>query len=230
MKTIIKNTLIAIALLVASQSYAQHEITEMPVSPPKVTFGVRAGLNLSNLTSYHDGKTYNEKLRVAYNIGAIMDCHLAKDFYLRTGLSIASKGAKVEDITMEGFSGKLEGKMEAVYLQLPLYFTYKTAMPRNPNYKLSIAGGPFFAYGIAGDSKYYNRAGGLEGTGDTFGDNALWNRPDIGIGMEVTFEMQKLVFAIGSEMGLAKAWKTEYLTENIHVRNNTSYISVGYNF
>lgn len=230
MKTIIKNILIAIALLLGSQAYAQHGLTEIPDSPQKVTFGVRAGINLSNLTSYYDGDTYNEKLRFGYNVGAVMDCHLSKDFYLRTGLSIASKGAKVEDITFEDMPGKYESKMEAIYLQLPVYFTYKTTLAGNENNKISLAGGPYFAYGIAGSCKYYNKAGGLEGTGDTFGDDALWNRPDVGIGFEVALELQKLVFTIGSEAGFARAWKKEFLNKDAHVTNQSTYISVGYNF
>lgn len=231
MKTIIKTSLILLAFLSGLQIYAQDELVEEPGSQKKVSFSIRAGLNISNLTYLEEGHTYNEKLRVGYNIGAMMDYHLSKDFYIRTGLSLTSKGTKVNEMGFIDTDELFEVKMEAIYLQVPLYFTFKTALANTAN-KISVAGGPFFAYGIAGKNKYYHKTGGHYGDADTFGKDALWNSPDIGIGMEVTLEIQRLVFALGSEMGLAKVWKTggPYIQEDVYMRNSTSYLSVGFNF
>lgn len=228
MKTIIKTILLSTLLILGSYAYAQHEIAEIPDSPKKITFGIRGGMNISNLTSYYDGDTYTEKLKVGYNLGATMDCHLTKDFYIRTGLSLTSKGAKVDKIIdIDGI--EYSSKMEAVYLQVPVYFAYKTFMGNSSNMKISVAGGPYFAYGIAGNSELKQKSSGRTLDVDTF-DNWIWNRPDIGIGIEVSLEVQKLVFTLGSDVGLARVWKKGVFDGDPYTRNDTSYLSLGYNF
>lgn len=231
MKTITRTFLTAILLFSTLHVYAQEEIIEDEFLPKKVSFGIRAGLNFSNLTSYYEGNTYNAKIRVAYNIGALMDYHLTKDFYIRTGLSLSSKGAKGNEISIPETGEVLEAEMEAIYLQVPVYFTFKTNLARSSN-MISVAGGPFFAYGIAGKSKYNYKSGGHYATINTFGENELWNRPDVGIGIELSFELQRLVLTYGAEMGFAKTWKTgyPYILEDVHVCNSTSFLSVGFNF
>lgn len=226
MKSIIKTILVAAALLMGFDSYAQIEMEDSP-APKKVTFGIRGGLNISNLTAYHDGDTYREKVRVGFNVGAIVDFHLGKDFYLRSGLGLTSKGAKVKDIIEE--DGTYDCNMNAMYLQVPLYFAYKIPVAFNAN-KVSLAIGPYFGYGIAGKSKFETKTGSKVDEIDTFDDDWMWNKPDVGLGLEVGFELPKVSFTFGAEMSFTKTWKREFLTEDINVHNQVSYISVGYNF
>lgn len=232
MKAIIRTTLTLIALLIGMHSYAQDNTSEEPPTPPKVSFGVRAGINFSNLTTVYEGNTYSDKIRVGYNIGALMDIHLSKQFYIRSGLSLSSKGTKIEDFGFEEISdSRFTSNMEAIYIQLPVYFLLKKEVYNNKN-KLSIAGGPYFAYGVAGKTKFVNKSGPHFATTNTFGENMLWNRPDIGLGIEISFEIQRLVFTYGGEMGFAKTLKTgyPYLLIDAYYRNNTNFFSVGLNF
>lgn len=228
MTTIFRTVLFSFMLISASYTHAQHGISELPYSPKKVTFGIRGGLNISNLTTNYDNEVYNEKVKFGYNIGATMDCHLAKDFYIRTGLGLTSKGAIVKDLRFEEVS--YESKMNAVYLQVPIYFAYKTFFRGTSDMKVSIAGGPYVAYGVAGQSTQKTQTGTVVGKADTFGDGWVWNKPDIGVGIEVSLEVKKIVFTLGTEGGLTRAWKSDAFQGNPYTRNSASYLSVGYNF
>lgn len=224
----ITNGLIILFVLLANTIHADaQDISDENIK--KVGFQVRGGLNLSNLIAYHDGETYSEKLKVGFNVGAIADIRLSNVFYLQTGLTFTSKGAKVKDITMDDINGTMEATMNAMYLQVPIYFTYKVQLPNNNN-RFNIALGPYFGYGIAGKSTYTPYGSSVGFSLDTFDKDHLWNRPDLGLGLEVQFETEKLVFILGSEAGLTRAWKTQYLSESININNRVSYLTVGFKF
>lgn len=205
---------------------SQVEIIDVKTSKRKVTFQVRGALNISNLTASGNGHSTNADPKVGFNIAGLADIQLSRSFYLQTGAMFSSKGAKVDDIAVDG-GGYVDASMTAMYIQLPLYCVYKAELPNSYN-KLNVAFGPYFAYGVAGKTSYSQ--GGMSVSDNTFQENGMWNRPDVGLGVEAQFEMEKVVFTLGSEFGLAKVWKREYLTENIHVRNNNVYLSVGYKF
>lgn len=229
MRTIVRTAILSAMLVLGAYAYGQDQIEEISTSPRKVTFGIRGGLSMSNLTSNYDGDAYTEKVKIGYNIGAIMDCHLTKDFYLRTGLTLTSKGAKVEKIVdLDGT--EYSSKMNAVYLQVPVYFTFKTFIGSSSNMKISVAGGPFFAYGVAGKSTIEQKNSNRAGSVDTFDKDWIWNRPDIGLGIEVGLEIEKLVFTLGSDAGLARVWKKGVFNGDPYTRNDASYLTVGYNF
>lgn len=225
MKTIVKVFLTALMLWTGISIHAQEE-TESSLQKKRITFGIKGGLNLSNLTAYHDGDNYREDLKVGFNIGPTVDFHLSKEFYLQSGLILSTKGAKVKDIDIMGTNYNC--KMNAMYLQVPIYFAYKATLPNSTN-KIVIAGGPYFAYGIGGNSTFESRSGTKSNSIDTF-DDWLWNKADVGIGLEVALELEKLVFTLGSDVSLTRVWKHEYLTRNLNVHNNVSYISIGYKF
>lgn len=199
---------------------------QLSAQDKKVTFQARGGLNLSNLTAYDDGTSYKGKVKAGFNIGGIADCRLGNNFYLQTGLMLTSKGAKIEGVMIEdGYY--TDETINAIYLQVPLYFMYKIELPNNVN-KLNIGLGPYVGYGIGGKSSYDLSTADL--SVDTFGDNGQLNRVDAGLGMELQFEMAKFVFILGAEAGVTKAFKKEYIAQDISIRNNVSYLSVGYKF
>lgn len=215
----IKTGLIALATIFAIAANAQE------TSSKKATFQLRGGLNISNLTATVDSKYDNATAKVGFNVGGILDCPLGNRFYLQTGLMLTSKGAKVKDIHTE--AGNLTANMNAMYVQVPLYFAYKFQVSNNSN-MIGIHLGPYFAYGIAGKTTFTQNS--PFNSDDTFRDNGLWNKPDVGLGMELSFEMERVVFILGSEAGIAKLWNRAHLTEDVHVRNNNNYISVGFKF
>lgn len=216
-----KNRFAAMAILIAIFSTLQ-----LSAQDKKVTFQARGGLNLSNLTAYEDGTNYKGKVKAGFNIGGIADFRLGNTFYLQTGLMLTSKGAKIEGVMIEdGYY--TDETINAIYLQVPLYIMCKIELPNNLN-KLNIGIGPYVGYGIGGKSSYDLSTADL--SVDTFGDNGQLNRVDAGLGMEMQFEMAKFVFILGGELGVTKAIKKEYIAQDISIRNNVSYLSVGYKF
>lgn len=228
MKTITKTILIITLLFTSLYINAQYSAIDTD-SPPKVSAGIRVGLNLSNLMSIYADGSYYEKIKAGYNAGVVLDFHLTKDFYLRTGLSASAKGAKVEDFTYNNTT--YIANMNAIYLQMPLYFTYKKELEEfGSNLVASVSGGPYVAYGIAGKCELKNDNGIILEEMDTFDKDWIWNRPDVGLGCEIGLEIQKLVLTIGFDFGFANAWKGKAFEGNPSVSNSTYYASMGYNF
>lgn len=223
----IRILLIAISLLlINTQLNAQVTITE--TQEKKVSFQMRGGLTLSNLTASWTDSRDNATMIAGFNLGGIAYFSLGKDIYLQTGLSFISKGAKVKNVNVDGQN--MDATMRAQYLQIPVYFAYKIKFANSVN-KLVLAAGPYFAYGIAGKTSFSQYGSNSDFSFNTFDSNGLWNRPDVGLGYELQFEMEKLVLLMGSEIGIAKAWKGSALTDpDLHVRNTSVHFSIGYKF
>jgi len=206
---------------------AQIEVIDVEPVKEKASFQLRGGLNISNVTGSGKGYNLNGDAKIGFNVAGIVDIPLNKTFYLQTGLMFTSKGTNVDGISSD--IGLLDASMTAMYVQLPLYFVYKAELPNSTN-KLNVALGPYFAYGVAGKTSYEQGGFSASLSDNTFQDGGMWNRPDIGFGAEIQFEMEKVVFILGSEFGITKVWKREYLLDNIHVRNQNVYLSVGFRF
>lgn len=213
-----------------------QDVTEAPAKKIKVDFQIRGGLNISNLTEYYDGESAKADAKVGFNIGGVADFTLSEkvnyDWTLMTGLFLSSKGANINNMLV--YDGNdyayIDIKSNAMYLQIPVYVGFKTALPKNPKNKIGVYLGPYFAYGIAGKTEFGQRGQRTAISIDTFDKDSFWNRPDIGLGMELTLELDRLVFLLGGEVGMARAWKSSALDRDSSVRNNVSYLSVGYKF
>jgi hypothetical protein len=222
--------LILIVLGLSVNLYAQehdeeiYEIQEKTVK--KVNFQIRGGLNLSNLAASYRGETDYGTVKVGFNLSGIADIQLKDNLYLQTGLSLTSKGAVIDDVRVGGQTYK--ATMNAMYLQVPLYFVGKLDMKNN--YKITFAAGPYFAYGVGGKTDFKQRGYTGSVSDDTFHEDGLWNRPDVGLGLEIGLELEKVVFVFGEDFGLAKAWKRSALTDDVYVRNQAVYLSVGFKF
>lgn len=222
MKTSFRLLMLLSILFISNYNKAQI----YPTDEKKVTIQVRGGMNISNLNAWdNEYDSYDDATpKVGFNIGGIVDISLGKGLYLQPGLMLTSKGAKVDRIARE--DNYIDAKMNAVYLQLPLYVGYKFTFSNG--YNLGLSAGPYFAYGIAGKTTLTQRGYSGDLSENTFQDNGLWNRPDIGMGIEAQFELKRLVFLIGADAGFARVWKREMLTHDVGVRNNNAYISVGF--
>jgi len=192
-----------------------------------ISFQIKGGANYSNLTADFEGDTDNAKAKLGFVTAAIAELPIDRNLYIQTGIMFLSKGAKVKAIPAE--TGNIDGTMNALYLQLPIYFAYKVGMPYTYN-SFNFALGPYFGYGVAGKTSYTYSDSNTGASTDTFLKNGLWNRADMGMGMEIQFEMQYLVLAFGAQLSLTRAWKREMLLEKVNVRNNTVYLAAGFKF
>ncbi|MDR0823739.1 MAG: PorT family protein [Prevotella sp.] len=201
MKTIIKTSLIAIALLMGVNASAQTPIT----------FGIKAGVNLSNLTGDSDGT----KAKIGFNAGVTVDFGIAQDVYLLTGLEYSLKGAKLSD---EGETMKLG----LSYIQLPIHVGYKLAVAEGTN--IVFHAGPYLGYLAGGNWSYDGASIGIfSDAGEAI---SKFKRFDFGVGLGVGAEFGKIGVGLGWDFGLAKIMDEA----NVSVKNSNAYLTVGYKF
>lgn len=232
MKRNFKTLLAALLLFPFLPLTAQDEVTEYTedifVNDKKVHFQIRGGMNISNLYARYKNEYDYADAKIGYNVGAYVDIELKNYFYMFTGLAFTTKGAKIEDVEVYG-EGTFDATMNAMYLQLPVYFGYRRELNNN-KLKLGFAAGPYFAYGIGGKSKFESLRQGGYPESDTFDKNGLWNRFELGLGFEVNLEADKFIFAISTEAGITNAWKKDRLEYNANVTNSVVGLSIGYKF
>ena len=136
-------TLLALALI--SGSVAAQTKTE------GVTFGVRAGVNLSKIAysgsdfDSQDGKDIKDaqKSLTSFSFGGYANIPVSGKFSIQPGLSLSGKGSKTEAVKEES-SYKL--KTSLMYIEVPVNAVF--------NFDgFYIGAGPYAAYGIAGKNK-----------------------------------------------------------------------------
>lgn len=193
-----------------------------------LTFGVKAGLNLSD----YYGDLESNDIKLGYNVGLTMDYRLSKRVYLVSGIELTTKGTKVKsentlvplpqesnDIT------KIKESWNPLYLQVPLHIGY--IVEADENMLILFHMGPYIAYGIGGKvtQKAYREEGATEIKSNIFGSNSRLKRWDTGIGIGAGFQFQKIGVNFGYDLGLLNV-NQKYLK----LKNNAAHISFAYRF
>jgi len=172
----------------------------------QVSFGVKAGLNLSTITDTPDSKT-----KVGYKVGPTMEYAFYENMAIQTGLFLSSKGVKTDH----------DYKVNANYLELPVSFAYKYPVAFDTNIYANI--GPYFAYGIFGKSKTTTGTVIDDYTEvDTF-DNTL-KYFDMGLTFGLGMEVTQFNFGVNYDLGLLK------VKQMGDGKNGNFWISVVYSF
>jgi len=140
MKNLIKLTIVVFLLLFGTGSFAQN-------------FGLKAGLNLSNLLVKDENDVLSDdfKMNPGIHIGPTVEFPISKIFSFESGLLLSTKGFKVsekEGYMSEAYEYKL--KWNLFYLDIPL-----TAKATYDFGGVKIYGtfGPYVGMGISGKSK-----------------------------------------------------------------------------
>ncbi|MDR1717367.1 MAG: PorT family protein [Prevotella sp.] len=223
MRTILKSSLVVVAFLLAVSINAQDK---------PLTFGVKAGMNLSNFGG--DGADGMDA-KIGFNVGLTVDYALTQDLYLLTGLEFTMKGGKDEgSFSMThptygqiSFTGKENDN--PMYLQIPIHLGYKLAVTDATN--IIFRAGPYIAYGVGGKSKIEGKATvddiivDLDTDVDFFGKDKA-KRFDVGLGLGVGAEFGKIGVSLGYDFGLANIAPSNAGK----VRNINAYLTVGYKF
>lgn len=205
MKTIFKAALLAMALLAGMTINAQDK---------PLTFGVKAGMNLSNF----GGDTDGTKAKIGFNVGVTVDYAFSPELYLLSGLEFTTKGSKTKE-----FEGE-KATLNAMYLQLPVHLGYKLKVAEAT--KIVFHAGPYIAYGVGGKVTY--EYDGQKDKGDFFGDEEEGGckRFDFGLGLGVGAEFGKINVGLGYDFGLLNITREDDFT----MRNMNGYLTVGYKF
>lgn len=246
MKSIIRvNVLLlflSIGLLVSAQNYYSYNYYHDQYQP-KVTVGVKAGLNLSDFTNYVN---YNGN-QAGFNAGIVIDYAIDRNLYLSSGLEFFNKKMKFDYEDNKETLGFMDftipdGVAKAMYVQIPIHVGYK--FHASKDVFISIHGGPYVAYGIGGriekgDNVYIEGSEtpislndfvsksvpGFKRVHYTFGKKGDFNRFDWGLGLGFLFEYQRVGLGFNYDFGLLDVSKIE---NNVKVR--TGYLTLGYKF
>src|SRR6478735_6956167 len=164
----------------------------------KTTFGVRAGVNFTNINGEIAGHDTENKLKAGFNIGVNAEIPVASEFYLQPGLLFTTKGAKAD----EG-----DAKTTVSYLEIPINFLYKPAL--GPG-KMLLGFGPYVGIGLGGkikgdgpdiDVKFKNDV-----TVSEYSDpkTEYGKRLDFGGNLLVGYELSnKISFQLNAQLGMA---------------------------
>jgi hypothetical protein len=196
----------------------------------KTTFGVRAGVNFTNMNGEDlNGKDLNYDIKTGFNIGVNAEIPVATDFYLQPGLLFSTKGYKE---SIPGTSD--DAKYNVSYLEIPINFLYKPVL--GPG-KLLLGFGPYIGLGIGGKIKYPGEDAKIKfkndvSTADLNSDNAYQKGLDFGGNLLAGYELSsKISFQLNAQLGMSNLVPKVNGTKLDSKLKNTGFgISIGYRF
>ena len=169
----------------------------------QASFGLKAGLNMSTVTSGGE----SADMKIGYKVGPALDVALAPTMSIQAAALLSLKGAKNSD---------------ANYLEIPICFAYK--FPIAPDTKIYLNAGPYFAYGIFG------KTGSIDTFDDDFGIEKLDYGATIGVGAEVLKFNFGLNYDFGlADISKSLSIPDMEIIKN-KVRNGNFWLSVGFYF
>lgn len=186
----------------------------------KNLFGVRAGLNVSNVSTNY----FAPKSKAGFHVAGVYQRLLTESLplYLETGLQITQKGCKFN------YGDSETDKYNAAYLEIPVMVNYKFNIRDIVTLYPSV--GLYYAFGVGGKNVY--KYDGVKEKYDLFGEEGSFNRSDFGMRFSGTVDWKHYSFGLGYEFGFMNVAKSgeysEFDGEKIHTGN--FFISVGYNF
>lgn len=155
------------------------------LSVSNAQIGIRAGLNLANMSIETEGLTIEPDSKLAFHLGLTYDKMINENLTFRPGLLFSAKGYSFEiDGLDEDFGGSFN------YLEVPLDFVYKTGA-------LNIHAGPYI--GILMSAK--------SGDVDIKEDSETL---DYGLNLGLTYNVtEQIGIGVNYGLGLANVGKTE---------------------
>jgi len=110
-----------------------------------VSFGIKVGLNLSELTHANQAD-YGSALLTGFNAGGIVDIGFA-NFSIQPGIFYSTKGEKDTKEFTDLNQHYYPSKFELDYVEIPVNFLYKAKF--SPAITLDFGGGPYIGYGVS---------------------------------------------------------------------------------
>lgn len=207
----------AVLALMAGAAQAQN----------KTTFGVRAGVNFTNLNGEDGaGRDHDYKIKTGFHVGVNAEIPLADEFYLQPGVLFSAKGAKVDNAD--------DTKINVSYIEVPVNFLYK---PEIGTGRLLLGVGPYVGIGVTGKVK--SDAGDADikfkndlDAADLLDDNFYSKRIDMGGNLLFGYEFSnKFSVQLNAQLGLLNLDpKVEGEKPDSKTKNTGFGVSVGYRF
>ncbi|GAA4456827.1 hypothetical protein GCM10023092_22670 [Rurimicrobium arvi] len=141
--------------LPALQAVAQERVEYRTERSLPLKFGVKAGLNVANITIDNSGQVQNKQAIASFNAGVYGDLALLPILSIQPGLSVSGKGSKFV-LGEEGSNNYTRVSTRPVYVELPVNLLLK--LPLIKRVKLFFGAGPYFAMGVGGRNKVDGKA------------------------------------------------------------------------
>ena len=139
-----------------------------------IQYGVKFGLNLSNLDVSPESDPPAPSMRIGLNIGGYAELGLADNFIFRPELTISSQGANDEDI-------EVTQTLKLTYLNAAFLGKY------NITDNISVFAGPQVGFLVDGEFLEEDKANGEQ---DLFNADAVYKGMDIALGLGVGYELE----------------------------------------
>ncbi|MBO9727216.1 MAG: PorT family protein [Chitinophaga sp.] len=209
--------------------------------------GIKAGWNLSNITTDNAGSVKNDRSLSGFNAGAIADLPLVpKILSFQPGVFYTTKGTKFEvgdkdHITPTTPYTKFTSSPS--YIEIPLNFVGK--LPIGENARLFAGVGPYFAFGVAGKNKWEtitsvgssSSSSSIKWDDDTPFNNGdpnqgfdKFKRFDWGGNVQVGAELHNFLISAQYGIGFAKIRSGQDNSTDDKGKNRVFSVSVGYLF
>jgi len=191
-------------------------------------FGVKAGLNLSDVNGKGGGESYGDdtKMKVGFHVGAVADIGFGS-LYFQPGLLFSSKGTKTE-FSDSGITAK--STMSLGYLEVPLTLGYRVEAG---SAKVNLGLGPYIGFGLAGKFKTEVSGGGISAEEEAdikWGDDDDSDVRSMDYGLNISAGVEFSNMQVNLQYGLGLANNTPKGDSDNSSKNSVIGISLGYFF
>ena len=218
MKSITKISMIVIIIVFCLQLNAQ-------------TFGLKAGLSLSNMLDKDNNDTYSNdyQMNPGFHVGATIDVPFNDFLSFESGLLFTTKGMKLKD-EVQGIDVTL--KLNLYYLDIPL--TLKASHDLGGGLKMFGVVGPYVGIGLSGKFKMTFEYQGDEVKEEedvkwgSDKDEDYFKRLDMGLTFGGGVEIKSIMIGISYDLGLSNI--SAYQDHGTKAKNRVLKFSVGFRF
>lgn len=198
---------------------------------------IQAGVNFSKITTTQMSQTQKNNSLTTFNAGILDRFRVTGPLDFETGLLVEGKGSKSK-INLSD-EDNYTVNFDPFYLEVPANLVYRFSFPKKT--KLFVDAGPYFAVGIAGQSKLSGDIGGvnLNTKADIQFSNSTDSNPfdqayshlkrfDYGVNFGVGLDFKTLLLKLDYGMGLAQVNSGQIdLASNDKNKFRTASISFG---
>jgi hypothetical protein len=203
----------------ASSSSSSFFSTESSAQP--ITFSIRAGLNIANMSMKNGNYSVSPDSRAGFNAGVAVDFPLMQSLYIQSGLYYTMKGCKAE------IDGE-KATFSPSYLEIPILASYRYNFSEAAQLQVNV--GPYFAYGVGGKYKleYKNRSREIDFFGSENDENSMgFKRFDMGLQLGTGVTIAKHYYVgVAYEFGFVSMSRDS----DLKIKNSNFMINVGYQF
>lgn len=197
------------------------------------SFGVKAGVNFSNMVAKDNDRTYSDNYNnsIGYHLGVTVESPITDLVSVESGLFYTTKGYNTTaTATILGVTTKTDFRYDVNYIEIPVL--------AKVNYDVGGAvifatAGPYLGYGLNGKLKSDITIGSTTTTstvdlewGDTDDDDS--KRVDYGLSVGAGVKVNSVVVGVNYGMGLANLAPVS--DNGYRVNNRVIGISVGFAF